>query len=391
MNSLTGQKTTTGLRKEPVENFALPRHNDADKTDNDASQSKELETKLDLNKDKDIEQLSLENSLSKNETLTDQNSTIKKQNRNSIQDYFQNGPQWFQNFRNYFVIALNTLGIGLNIFSAISSNTTFMKKEVADFFDKASVWYSKNIVSLGFAWNGIESLVGKRPIEALSRLLPPIGFLTLPFYNLNFATGISSFMSYVLDKVVKRNGNKQPGKDSAIENTKQVLLHCKDIFKDLFNSKSKETLIEKLGIAGLGLGTFGGLAFASKDRDSLLARLFGFIRNAGGLTADAELVFNNDKTWRGTHKRIVGFTCSTASILNIIARFVDDKLGRTLNHIAIGLDDLGLTYWAHMSKKENDESMNKMPQEKTETLPYSKILQKQSLRDTDILHFPQAV
>ncbi len=102
-------------------------------------------------------------------------------------------------------------------------------------------------------------------------------------------------------------------------------------------------------------------------------------------------MFNNDKTWRGTHKRIVGFTCSTASILNIIARFVDDKLGRTLNHIAIGLDDLGLTYWAHMSKKENDQSMNKMPQEKTETLPYSKILQKQSLRDTDILHFPQAV
>lgn len=292
------------------------------------------------------------------QNLETQESSTKKSN--FLEDYFQNGPPWFQAFRNYFVAGLNTVGIGLNFTSVIASNSNMMPEPVAKYLDKAAEWYSRYVVSLGFSWNGVESVVGKRPFESLARFVPAVGFVTLPFYNFNLATGVSSAMSYLLDKVVKRNGNKQPGVGSAIENTKGVFKHSMDIFRDFFNSKSKESLLEKTGLLGLGLGSLGGLLFASQERDSFAARLFGNLRNFGGLAADYELVFNDDTTWRSKHKRLVGLTCSTASILNIIARWVDPKLGRILNHLSIAADDFGLTYWAQMSKKDNDEAAGKI-------------------------------
>ena len=277
--------------------------------------------------------------------------------RNFVEKFFYEGPQWFQHFRNHFVTALNAVGIGLNTFAVIaSSNKNVMPEPVAQYLDKTAEWYSRYVVSLGFGWNGIESLVGKRPMEAAARFLPALGFMVLPFYNFNLSTGISSFMSYVLDKVVRRNGDVQPGIGSSWENTKGIMKHTKDIFKDFFSTKSKESLIERLSIAGMGIGTFGGLLFASQQRDSWMARFFGNLRNVGGLVGDYELVFNNDKTWRGPHKKTVGLTCSTASILNIIARWVSPELGRILNHLSIAADDFGLTYWAQMSKKDNDEA-----------------------------------
>jgi hypothetical protein len=280
----------------------------------------------------------------------------EKQDKSKLQMMLDEAPPWFQFFRNNLVMGLNTVGIGLNTLSVVATHSNIMPEPVADYLDKAAEWYSRYVVSIGFGWNGVESLAGRRPIEAITRFAPALGFITLPFYNFNLSTGISSTLSYLFDKVVRRNGDKQPGVGSALENTKGVMKHSFDIFKDFFKLDSKESLIERFGLTGLGLGTFGGLLFAANDRDSKVARFFGNLRNLGGIVADYELVFNNDKTWRGNHKRLVGLTCSLASVLNIIARWVDPKLGRTLNHIAIAADDFGLTYWSQMSKIDNDKA-----------------------------------
>jgi hypothetical protein len=336
------------------------------------TKGKVLENLNDLAPAKASEDLVVENQLSNidheasalntihTDTTLNQKAHENNKPRNTMQEAFDNAPQWFQHFRNHLVTVLNAVGITLNATSVVASNSNIMPQPVAEYLDKAAEWYSRYVVSLGFGWNGVESIVGKRPIEALSRFLPVAGFMLLPFYNFNTATGISSFMSYVFDKVVSRNGGEQPGIGSAIENTKGTIKHTIDIFKEFFNNNSNESLVEKIGIAGLGLGTLGGLTFAAKERDSFAARFFGNMRNIGGLVADYELVFNQDPDRkRSRHKRTVGVTCSTASILNIIARWVDPKLGRILNHLSIAADDFGLTYWAQMSKADNDRAANK--------------------------------
>jgi hypothetical protein len=278
---------------------------------------------------------------------------------NSLQDFFQNGPPWFQFFRNYFVMGLNLIGIGLNTSSVVASNSNIFSKETAEYLDKASEWYSRYVVSIGFSWNGIESFVGKRPLEAMARLIPALGFMTLPFYNFNLATGVSSGLSYILGMLVQRNGNKQPGQGSAWENTKGIIQHSKEMLKDTFNPDAPEDFFDKFAMHAMMTGSLGGLLFASHKRDSFAARLFGNLRNFGGLSADYKLIFNKDKTWRGNHQRIVGSICTLASFLNIVARWVDPKLARALNHLAIAADDLGLTYWAQMSKEDNDEAAGK--------------------------------
>jgi hypothetical protein len=88
-----------------------------------------------------------------------------------------------------------------------------------------------------------------------------------------------------------------------------------------------------------------------------MARFFGNMRNVGGILADYKLVFNKvADPARSNDQKIVGGTCSLASILNILMRWVDPKLARALNHISIAADDFGLTYWAQSSKRDNDEA-----------------------------------
>lgn len=285
--------------------------------------------------------------------------TKKRDLLSPVEDFFKDGPEWFQLFRNHFVMVLNVVGVAMNTMSVVASGSNILPKPVAEYLDNAAEWYSRYVVSIGFGWNGIESLVGRRPIEALTRFVPAAGFLALPFYNFNLATGVSSGLNYVLGEIVKRNGDKQPGVGSMMENTKGILKHAKELAGDFFNKNSSESFLDKVTMAGLLGGSFGALLFARNDRDTGLARFFGNLRNIGGLAGDYELVFNRDTTWRGNHKRFVGLSCSLASVLNIIARWVNPQLGRTLNHLAIAADDFGLTYWAQMSKLDNDEAQGK--------------------------------
>lgn len=270
-------------------------------------------------------------------------------------EFCEAGPPGFQHFRNYFTLVLNGVGIAMNTMAVIGSNNKIFPKEVAKFIDEKSEWFTKYLIPFGFAWNAVEAFVGQRPVECLSRLIPAVSFWALPFYNFNLATGVSSGINHMLELVQNRNGGKQLG-NNMIENTKLVLKNFYDIFKDMFLlKKAPEKFTEQLGALCLLGGSIGGILFAKKDRDSGAARFFGNMRNAGGMVVDVDLICNKDPhPTRARDKKIVGLTCITASILNILMRWVSPELARSLNHISIAADDFGLTYWAQSSKREND-------------------------------------
>lgn len=275
-----------------------------------------------------------------------------------ITQAFYNGPPWFQWFRDKFCLSLNSFGILFNTVAVIATNSPFFGKETAKFLDEKSEWFAKYIIPFSFGWNGIEAIMGKRLPEAFSRLIPAALFSVLPFYNLNLATGISSGLNYLFELVKDRHGGKPPGDGDLWRNTKETWTTSVEIFKDMLKGdQSKEDLPKQLATVFLLAGGLGGFTFARKSRDSALARFFGNMRNAGGIFADWKLMFNKDPdATRAKDLRIVGFTCSIASILNILMRWVDPKLARALNHISIAADDFGLTYWAQGSKRDNDQA-----------------------------------
>ncbi|MDD9897770.1 MAG: hypothetical protein OXU45_02095 [Candidatus Melainabacteria bacterium] len=273
-----------------------------------------------------------------------------------LRNKFFNGPGWFQNFRNSFTIGLNSFGILFNLIAVVATNSKLFKADTTKFLDEKSEWFSKYIIPISFTWSGIESLMKNRLVEAAARIIPASMFTVLPFYNLNMATGVSSALNYLFEHVVDRHGGQHPGGDNMLVNAKGVIKTSIDVFKDIFClDTSKESLAKQIGTLFMTLGSFGGLLFAHNQRDSKSARLFGNMRNIGGLVADWKLIFNDvlKDPRRAFDLRLVGSLCSTASILNILMRWVDPKLARSLNHIGIALDDLGLTYWANQTSKRD--------------------------------------
>lgn len=273
-----------------------------------------------------------------------------------VRAYFHDSPPWFKGFRDNFTMILNYIGIAFNTLAVIGTNSNVFSKDVAESIDKKSEWYSRYVIPFSFAWNGVEALVGNRLIEALTRIVPAISFWALPFYNFNTATGISSGVNYMLELVTKRleKAKIKVPSYNMWENTKiiggELINVCKDF---LTNAKTDENFVHKITSFFLIGGSAGGFLFAPKDRDTWLARLFGNIRNIGGFFGDYDLVTNRKYD---VHKKVVGLSCGVASILNMIMRWVDPQLARTLNHISIAADDFGLTYWAQDSRRHNKSS-----------------------------------
>ena len=272
---------------------------------------------------------------------------------------FVNGPKWFQALRSNSTMTLNYLGVAFNSLAVVGK--TFLPEKVFNFVDKKSEWFSKYIIPISFAWNGVEALVGHRIPEALSRLIPAASFWALPFYNFNLATGLSSGLNYVFEHVKEINNGKNPGAGDLIENMKKTFSDSVDILTDIVKGKrDKEDLYKQIATVGLLGGSVGGMLFARHDRDTFWARVFGNMRNIGGLFADYKLIFNKAKdAVQSNYQRQVGALCSIASILNIFMRWVSPEMARMMNHISIAADDFGLTRWAQVSKEDNDVELKK--------------------------------
>lgn len=277
-----------------------------------------------------------------------------------VRAYFHDSPPWFQHFRDNFTMVLNYIGIVFNTTAVVAKNSNVFSKDTAEMIDRKSEWYSRYVIPFSFAWNGVEALVGNRLVEALTRIVPAISFWALPFYNFNTATGVSSGVNYMLELVTKRLEKKKVKVPShnMLENTKVIGGELLQLSKDfLVNAKSDENWIHKITSFFLLGGSLGGFFFAAKDRDTWLARLFGNVRNIGGFFGDYDLVTNRKYD---VHKKVVGLSCGVASILNMIMRWVNPELARTLNHISIAADDFGLTYWAQDSRRHNKTKNNNL-------------------------------
>lgn len=290
-----------------------------------------------------------------------QNDSVPKplSSWDQFREKFYNGPSWFQAFREYFTLGLNGIGILFNTVAVIATNSKIFKKQTAEAIDKVSEWFSKYIIPFSFTWNGVEALFGNRAVEALVRIVPAIAFCFLPFHNLNLATGVSSGLQYLFEHVKDRHGGEHPAPESMSENAKIVFKTSLEIIKDIFKGNTKhEDFPKQIATVCMLTGSIGGFIFSPKDRDTLTARFLGNLRNIGGIIADWKLIFNDvkDDLRRAWDLRLVGSLCSSASLLNILMRWVNPELARSLNHISIALDDMGLTYWAQSSKRDNDKA-----------------------------------
>ncbi len=267
-----------------------------------------------------------------------------------FRSYFKNSPKPFKIFRDSFTLGLNALGVVLNFSAVIGKGIPWVGPKIQELLDKKSEWFSRYVVPLSFAWNSVEAAAGNRLIESAARLIPAVLFWVLPFYNFNMATGISSGINYLLHLIDNRYDGKTPN-SSPKENLKATWLKFKELVTDFGKGKvaKGESAWDIFAVAGMLLGSTGGLAFAKEQRDSWAARIFGLLRNAAGFAGDGRFVIGND-----VHKRIAGASMMFASIANIFMRWVGDDVARVLNHLAVALDDFGLTYWAHESKRRND-------------------------------------
>jgi hypothetical protein len=95
---------------------------------------------------------------------------------------------------------------------------------------------------------------------------------------------MSSAINYLLELVKERHGGKNPGAGNIKQNITETVSTTIDIFKDIFTgNRSNEDFPQQIATMLLFLGSFGGMLFARKDRDTLSAKLFGNLRNLGGL------------------------------------------------------------------------------------------------------------
>lgn len=330
----------------PLENITVSA--EANKQSITAAQQKGAEPEKKNEKTTDRNQLENISEADKKPVIEKQ--VEKKSLWSKIEEIFEKSPPAFQKFRDWINPTLNTIGILFNTSAVMVKGMPIVGKPLEEAIDKSAEWFSRYIIPLSFSWNGLESLVTKKPLRALARWIPAGLFWKLPFYNFNLATGLSSAGTYLLSLVDKRYDDKTP--DSSFgENIKATLKSIKSIFKDWTsgNFKKGESAWDALALTGMTAGSLGGLLLTGGDRDSPKARIFGALRQLGGAIGDLRFIFSGD-----IHKQISGTLMIIASACNFFMRWVGEDTARIFFHLATATDDLGLTYWAQEDKRRAD-------------------------------------
>ena len=108
--------------------------------------------------------------------------------------------------RDYFSPVINGIAIVANTLSAIGIVSNSFPEKLNNFLDKKSEWFSKFVVPISFASNGLEALAGQRLIEASLRFIPAISFWALPMFNFTYPMGLFSGSNTILSMIHKRLG-----------------------------------------------------------------------------------------------------------------------------------------------------------------------------------------
>lgn len=293
---------------------------------------------------------------------TDQNVEFPKRSTKNIEAQVKqnkNENPLFDKLRDYFSPTVNGIAIIGNALAGIGLVTKSFSPKVTNFLDQKSEWFSKFVVPLSFASNGLEALAGKRLIEASLRFIPAISFWALPMFNFTYPMGLFSGSNTILSMIHKRLGDKLPNNDFN-KNTKAIVKTAKDVFKDFTHGKTnkEETnfIISSLTVL---TGSIGGMLFGAQDRDTPLAKAMGSIRSIAGVAVDIGLFLKNN-----VHEKVVGLSCGTASLCNLALRWIpDENIAKAVNHIALAADDFGQTYWAQESRRRNKVDSKELKKE----------------------------
>lgn len=258
-------------------------------------------------------------------------------------------PIFFDKLRDYFSPTINGIAIVGNTLAGIGLVTKIFPEKLVKFFDEKSEWFSKFVVPLSFASNGLEALSGKRLIEASLRFIPAISFWALPMFNFTYPMGLFSGSNTILSMIHKRLGDALPNNDLK-ENTKAILNTGFEVFRDFSkgqtNKEETNFIISSLTVLA---GSIGGMVFGSQDRDTPLAKAMGTIRSIAGVAVDIGLFLKNN-----FHEKIVGLSCGTASLCNLALRWIpNENIAKAVNHLGLATDDFGQTYWAYESRRRN--------------------------------------
>jgi hypothetical protein len=273
----------------------------------------------------------------------------------SVQRRFYDPSSPVKFLRDHLTPSINYLSVFLNSLAVLDPTNKFFSLETNKTLDNISSKFSQFMIPLSYCWSGIEALMSNKAIEAVMRFLPASTFFVMPFFNVNFANGFSSGCNNLIDLIAARLGSRQ-NTSSLRANVTSVLPELKNIAREFLTkiqplSGSRETLADQVATLGTIFGNLGGILFARQERDSTLAKMFGFLSNATGFVMDFRNIIS-----RNIRKQIVGYSCALASISNILTRFVDPNLSRILNHISIVADGFGLSYWAQSSKSPSGQS-----------------------------------
>ena len=209
--------------------------------------------------------------------------------------------------------------------------------------DKYSVLLTKGAMIGRYLDSAAEAFQANRIVESAGRLM---GVAALPLVKLNdltLASGLGEFIPQLdlgLEGKVKKKTEELTGEGvpSKSQNLKIWLSSLKEAYGEILTGglgenrkifpKDKDTG-HTLVLAGTltFLGASLGMLFGIKSRD-LSNKIFGSLRNIGGLIADYTLLTHPDPKMRKT-----GIVTTLASLVDGIQRFLPEKYLNTVNHL----------------------------------------------------------
>lgn len=178
--------------------------------------------------------------------------------------------------------------------------------------------------------------------------------------NIDMAYGSSMAFNCPYDIVmehIKKKSEESPEFKSYVDesnktawgNTRLIWNIFKEVTKDLLAGKLNWDNSVLLAIVSplIAAGSLPMMLFARNQRDTLLAKACGLIRNIGGIGGD--IVFA--ATGR-IYKKLVAAFCGISGIAGIWKRWTTESIAQLLIHLQAAMDVGGYAAWNAFSGKE---------------------------------------
>lgn len=276
---------------------------------------------------------------------------------------------WFEEFlTNEFIrkklpIIGYAMASGVHGFAGLANipGFEFFTQPVQDFFDKNSLHVTKFVNSFVMAMLGMEAFKEGRMWDAFARLLDPVFVLPSKLQDMFLRRGPSTSFTMFHEAQKER---VKPGLNR-IDNIKANFTAFKDVFVEIvkggipgINKKShlfkatqkgKEHTMALSGYMML-LGSLPGIIFGSGKRNAV-NKASTIIRNTGGIVSDIGLLLDKRPT-----AKITAFLYVTNAIVDILQKFMDERLAKVVNHFNMILSNAAVYFYGKLTQEETDEN-----------------------------------